>query len=103
MLTKKQIAAVRRWVQRNRRRTGLLGGLVAFGIAGVYLVVVPSQTHHAGGLGYVVLRYGHSLCWLLIAAACIAYGLQQKPTLVAGFGYAALAVYALFIAAVLMI
>ncbi len=44
--------------------------LAAVGIAVVYLVVDTS--HGTTGLAWVVLRWFHSLCWVLLAAAALA-------------------------------
>jgi hypothetical protein len=71
--------------------------LVAIVIAGVYVVVDTSNG--ASGLSYLILRWFHSLCWVLLAAAAVAMSrLTPMPVEWAvPLGIAGGVVYAIFL------
>lgn len=48
----------------------LIWGIVATAIAIVFAVFVPSENkvNAASGVQYIILRWFHSLCWVLLAA-----------------------------------
>ncbi len=47
------------------------GAVVAFALAALWLVVAPGEVETATGVRYLVLRWGHSVCWVLIGGAAV--------------------------------
>ena len=74
----------------------------ALAIAAVYLFVDTSGS--ASGLRWIVLRWFHSLCWLLLAMAALAMArITPLPASRAGpLGMAGGATYAIFIATTML-
>lgn len=71
---------------------------VALGITVVYLVVVPSQAADASQVVGAILRYGHSLCWAVLAGASALWAVKGANKWSGILAYTALGVYALFVA-----
>lgn len=68
-------------------------------LAVVWIFVWPSDRAGANrsGLHFLVLRWGHALCWLLLAVSCFVRGMRgEGPANL--LALAALGVYALFVA-----
>lgn len=80
----------------HRVPVGVVGCIAALAIAGIYLVVVPEQSAEGPLHAQLVLRYGHSLCWILLAFASGLFAMNRSTRLVAGFAYAALISYGIF-------
>lgn len=73
---------------------------IALIVAVVYLFMQTTGT--ATGWRWVMLRWGHSLCWLLLAAAALAKaGLGVPGAMAVPLGIAGGVVYAAFIATML--
>lgn len=62
----------------TRRRLAVVACAVCSVIAVVWLVVVPSSAHTTDGLQSLVLRFGHSTVWLLLALAAGAYAAGRR-------------------------
>jgi hypothetical protein len=88
-------------VARHRRALGLAGAGVAAGLAVLWLVVVP-DTDGATGVQEWAIRYGHALCWALLAVAAALWAAAGPRRVVAGIAWAALACYVAFVAATLL-
>lgn len=71
---------------------------VALAIAAIYLIIDTTGT--STGLRWLVLRWFHSLCWLLLALAALAMSrvTPLPQTWANGFGVAGGLTYAAFIA-----
>ena len=85
-----------------RPRTRLLAGIgavIAILVAGLF-IFVGDGTYPAADAGFV-RRHGHAVVWVLLAGCLTAVALGRGPRrLPAWLGYAALAVYAVFLATV---
>lgn len=88
-------------LEKHRRLFGVIGASVAVVIAIIYLLVDLEVSPDAGGIEIFVLRYGHSICWLLLAGAIIMWVLHRTKWSTV-LGYAALAVYGAFILTILL-
>lgn len=78
----------------------VIWGIGALAVAAVFVFVVPSadQVEAARGLSFVVLRWFHSLCWVLLALnffvrAVGKAGLNRVANLLAAGGGIAYAIY----------
>lgn len=80
----------------HRVPVGVVGCIAALAIAGIYLVIVPEQSADAPLYAQLILRYGHSLCWILLGFALGLFAMNRSPKLVAAFAYAALISYGIF-------
>ena len=89
-------------MQRHRAVVGWIGTAVALVVAVVYWFIVPEEAHQSTGLVHVVLRYGHSLVWILLAAAGATFALSGPKRLAAALAWAALGVYAVFLVTLLV-
>lgn len=65
-------------------------------IATVYFFVVPEKATNADGIAKLILLYGHSVCWLLIAIASGLWVVKGTSRWTASLLYAALAMYVTF-------
>ncbi len=89
------------WVQRHRTPLAATAAVVAAGLAVLWLLVVPDAAREADGLRWMLLRFGHSLTWGLLALAALALALSAPAPAVRWPAYAALACYVAFLAALL--
>lgn len=83
-------------IKRHQKILGFVGGVIACFVAIVYLVVVPGEASATHGIQKLILLYGHSVCWMLLMGASVAWAIT-KNKLSTGFAYAALVVYIVFI------
>jgi hypothetical protein len=87
--------------QKHRFPVGIVATIFALGVATVYFYVLPAEAAVAQGGTRFILEYGHSLCWVLLAAAATLWTFKkERPA--AFFAYAALAVYAVFMAMIIV-
>ena len=58
----------------------LAAALVALIVAGVFAVFVPNmeKVSAATGLQYFIVRWGHSLVWVLLATAFVMFATQDQ-------------------------
>lgn len=83
-------------LEKHRGLFGVIGASGSIFIAFIYLLVDLEVSSNAGGIETFVLRYGHSICWFLLAGAVVAWVLHRTRWS-SMLGYAALAVYGAFI------
>lgn len=88
---------MRKYFEKHHTVLGLLGGLVALAVAITYFYVVPPEASGVTGVQKSVLLHGHSVCWLLLAAASFMWALNTKNRWSVMLAYGALAVYVIFI------
>lgn len=79
------------------------GAVVALAVAVIYFFVVPHEAQESSGVVHAILRYGHSLVWVLLAAAGVAFALAAPKRLIGGLAWTALAVYAIFLVTLLVV
>lgn len=82
---------------RRRRLFGGAAAVAAAALAVVWLFVVPAQAAAAEGPAWFVIRYGHSLCWALLAVAAALFAVRGPQRAVEAFLWAGLACYAAFV------
>lgn len=87
------------WVERHRRSLGLAAIAIALGLAALWLVVVPEEAETSTGLASWLLRFGHSLCWLLLAATAALWTARAPRRAIDLTAWAALAAYGGFLLA----
>lgn len=88
----------------TRHRTSLaVGGLiVSLGLAALWLVVVPERAESTTGVQSWLIRYGHSLCWALLATTAALVLARAPKRAIDLTAWAALAAYAAFLGATLL-
>jgi hypothetical protein len=74
----------------------LLWGAACLVIAVIFAFVWPSGAGDLVGLRYLLVRWGHALVWLLLAAFCFARG-ARLPGPINVLGVAAGLVYLVFL------
>lgn len=87
------------WLERRRRPVGLAAIVIALGLAALWLVVVPEKAATSTGIAAWMLRFGHSLCWLLLAATAALWTARAPRRAVDLTAWAALAAYGGFLLA----
>lgn len=87
------------WLERHRRPVGLVAIVIALGLAALWLVVAPEKAATSTGLAAWMLRFGHSLCWLLLAATAALWTARAPRRAVDLTAWAALAAYGGFLLA----
>ena len=78
---------------------GLAAIAIALGLAALWLVVVPEKAETSTGLASWLLRFGHSLCWLLLAATAALWMARAPRRAIDLTAWAALAAYGGFLLA----
>ncbi len=95
---------MKQWIVTHRELSGVIGVVVALSVALIYLFVIPETPTDAGVVQRFVSRYGHSMCWVLIAAAsglwAVRGGAAKRAIVV--LLYMALAVYLTYIVILLI-
>ena len=89
-------------LEMHHRLFGIVGGVIAFVIAVIYLKVIPAEVLSASGLQKIILTYGHSLCWILLSGASSLWAITGKNDLSKILAYTALVVYVIFISTLLL-
>ncbi len=91
-----------KFIQSRHKVVGIVGAVVAIVIAAVYFFVVPERASGAEGIREVILLYGHSACWLLIATGSILWSVNKNNRWSVRVLYAALVVYVVFLIGIVM-
>ena len=89
-------------LEMHHRLFGIVGGVIAFVIAAIYLKAIPEEASSASGLQKIILTYGHSLCWILLSGASSLWAITEKNDLSKILAYTALVVYGIFISTLLL-
>ena len=89
-------------LEMHHRLFGIVGGVIAFVIAVIYLKVIPAEVSSASGLQKIILVYGHSLCWILLCGASIGRAMVKKNKWSKILAYGALAIYIIFLTTLLL-
>lgn len=84
------------YLEKHYRVLGYLGALVALIIAAIYIKVVPEETVVASGIQEMILRYGHTLCWILLSQASLLWAINKTNKWSKFLAYTALATYIIF-------
>ncbi len=63
--------SVTSFVDKHRLPLGLAAALGCLAVAGIWLRVVPAEADDAEGVVAFILRYGHSIVWMLFAATAV--------------------------------
>lgn len=90
---------LRALLEKHRRVVGVAGALGAAALAGLWLVVVPERAAEASGLRELAIRYGHSLCWCLIAIAAAFHAARAPRQWVDVAAWSGLTTYIAFLLA----
>ncbi|MFB9732477.1 hypothetical protein [Ornithinimicrobium kibberense] len=93
---------VRGWAEGRRRTVGFVGAVLALAMATLWTVVVPDRATEVDGVRQLAVRWGHPLCWVLLALAGVLYAVRAPAAWVAGVTWAALAAYLLFLGATVL-
>ena len=88
---------MKRYVEKHHRAFGLIGGLIAFVVALIYMKLIPNEASGATGIQESILLYGHSLCWVFLGWASCLWGIKKSNRLSKPLTYMALATYVTFI------
>lgn len=89
-------------LSRHRTPFGFAAALLAGSIAVIYGFVVPTEADQSGGLARFILIHAHSVSWLFVAFAALAYALNGSKRLISILMYSALAVYLTFLVTLLV-
>ena len=81
-----------------RTVVGIGATIFALSVAALYVFVLPLSPENVHPLARVILHYGHSFCWLLLAVAAGLFAAGARRRSIELFAYAALASYGVFIA-----
>lgn len=90
------------FLEKHHKSLGIIGALVAFVIAIVYLKVVPDQLSNSEGVSKLIIVYGHSLCWFLLSAASLIWSVERKNKWSVFLSYFALITYIAFVISLLV-
>ncbi len=93
---------LKEFILEHRAISGTVGCIVALGVAGAYVVAVPEEAAAAPVYAQLILRYGHSLCWVLLAIASGLFATRGPAKITMGFAYSAAIIYAIFMLTLLI-
>lgn len=88
---------MKEYIARHKTIIGFTGAFIAACISLVYIFILPVQAHAAKGFSYLVLTYGHSICWLFVLLFFVLWAKNILPRLRSVMLYSALVVYVVFI------
>jgi hypothetical protein len=89
------------FIKKHRRIFSGIFSLFSLVVAAIYLYFVPAEINEVSGIHRYILLYGHSLCWILLFLASLAWGVKRDSGASKYFAYSALAVYVVFITSLL--
>lgn len=90
-------------INKNKKSLAALGFIGSVIIAIIYLYVVPEQAKAANGILLFLIKYAHSICWVLLAGFFVLWGLNRNKRLQNILAYSALAFYASFMISLLLV
>lgn len=90
------------WVRRHHRPLGASGAVAAAGMTALWMVVVPAKAEATSGVQELAIRWGHPLCWALLATAGVLVAVNAPKRLRDGVAIAAGACYAAFVIGMLL-
>lgn len=87
-----------------RHRTTLAAGglVVSLALAVLWLFVVPDRAESTSGVQQWLIRFGHSICWALLAVTAALVLAKAPKRVVDVTAWAALAAYAGFLGATVL-
>lgn len=88
---------MKHYLEKHHRLLGLIGALIAFLLAVIYLEVTPEKSAYTGVVQGSIITYGHSLCWFLLCGASSLWAVMGKNKWSVFLAYAALIIYVIFI------
>ncbi|UTT63372.1 hypothetical protein [Microcella humidisoli] len=91
-----------RFVERHRTALAVGGLVVSLGLAVLWLFVVPERAASTTGVQSWLIRFGHSICWALLATTAALVLARATKRAIDVTAWAALAAYAAFLAATLL-
>ena len=91
-----------KFINQQRKPIAIAGATIAIIVAAIYYFVVPDKAASTTGIQNVVLAYGHSLCWVLLATASALQISKSTQRWSVYFAYSALGVYAAFFTALVI-
>ncbi|GAA5161263.1 hypothetical protein [Ornithinimicrobium tianjinense] len=97
--TSRPITALRGWAAGRSRVLGAAGAVAALGMSTLWTVVVPDKADTTAGLQSLAIRWGHPVCWALLAGVGLAVALDAPRRVRDPLAWAALGSYAAFLLA----
>lgn len=94
---------MKKYIFTHRLLFGMIGLIVASGIATMYVFIVPDEVLKTEGIIQFILRYAHSVCWVLLAVASGLWAMAQPKKIVNFVMYAALVMYIFFIVSLMIV
>jgi hypothetical protein len=91
-------AAARHEPTARQRWLGWGGAVIATGMTAVWSLVIPERAATATGLQAAAIRYGHPVCWALLAIVGVLTAIGAPRRARDAFAFAAGASYAAFLA-----
>ena len=89
------------WARRHHRMLGIVGAVIAAALAVVWVFVVPEQAESATGVREAAIRWGHPVCWALLAVVGVLVAVDAPRRLRDGVAVLAAVSYAAFLLALL--
>ncbi|MFC0483721.1 hypothetical protein [Pseudarthrobacter scleromae] len=90
------------WTRSHRKALGLAGAAAAAGMAVVWTVIVPDKAAQTSGVQELAIRWGHPVCWALLAVVGVLVALDAPKRTRDGIAITAAACYAAFLAGTLL-
>ena len=84
-------------ILRHRKLFGIAGMVIGITIAIIYMYFPPSEAARTQGIQQIILTYGHSVVWLLLASSYAIWGVLGYRKVAASIGYSALLLYGIFV------
>jgi len=92
-------SGVRAVVTRNRAAVGVVLAALCLGLAVLWVFVVPAKAGATTGVQEAAIRYGHPVCWALLATASVLFAVRAPRRSVDVVVRSALAAYVVFVVA----
>ena len=89
------------WMRRNSRPLGAVGAVIATGMSALWVVVVPDKADTVSGVHEMAIRWGHPVCWALLAIVGILVAVAAPKRIRDVVALLAAASYATFVVGML--